>query len=57
MRLRGSSRGLHASFTPIPFTFGLDAVMLSRSVYMSYLEFMDRDIQDSTYRKEENAEI
>jgi len=44
-------------FTPFPFTFGLDAVMLSRSVYMSYLEFMDRDIQDSTYRKEENAEI
>jgi hypothetical protein len=44
-------------FTPQPFTFALDAVMLARSVYMSYLEFTDRDIQDSTYRKEENAEI
>jgi hypothetical protein len=43
--------------TSNPFTFALDAVMLSRSVYMSYLELKDRDIQDSTYRKEENAEI
>ena len=44
-------------FTPAPFTFALDLVMLARSVFMSYLEFTDRDIQDSTYRKEENAEI
>lgn len=44
-------------FTRKPFTFALGAVMLARSVYMSYLEFADRDIQDSTYRKEENAEI
>lgn len=44
-------------FAPHPFTFALDAVMLARSVYMSYLESTDRDIQDSTYRKEENAEI
>lgn len=43
--------------TPQPFTFALDAVMLSQSVYMSYLESTDSDIQDSTYRKEENAEI
>jgi hypothetical protein len=44
-------------FTPIPFTFALDAVMLSRSIYMLYPECADRGVQDGTYRKEENAEI